>query len=96
MSVSCSRLRWIDVGGVEEDAAIGGLLEFADPRGIAPVMYAPHLRIAVKDCLGDGEGQQVTPEAGTMLLFPSWLVHRVTPYRGTRPRISVAFNFSLR
>jgi hypothetical protein len=38
----------------------------------------------------------VTPEAGTMVLFPSWLIHSVTAYRGNRPRVSVAFNFALR
>ncbi|HEX9464048.1 MAG TPA: putative 2OG-Fe(II) oxygenase [Alphaproteobacteria bacterium] len=33
--------------------------------------------------------------AGTMILFPAWLVHSVHTYTGDRPRISVAFNFSL-
>lgn len=32
------------------------------------------------------------PEAGMLLLFPSWLTHTVNPYRGIRERISVAFN----
>jgi uncharacterized protein (TIGR02466 family) len=57
-------------------------------------MVAPNLRFAVKDCLSAGRGETITPEAGTMILFPSWLVHAVMPYRGTRPRISIAFNFS--
>ena len=34
----------------------------------------------------------VTPEEGLMLLFPSYLVHEVFPYLGTRPRVVVAFN----
>jgi hypothetical protein len=29
------------------------------------------------------------------VLFPSWLLHAVRPYRGARERISVAFNFGL-
>jgi hypothetical protein len=29
------------------------------------------------------------------VLFPSWLLHAVRPYRGDRERISVAFNFGL-
>lgn len=32
------------------------------------------------------------PVTGTMLLFPSFLTHMVAPYRGSKPRISVAFN----
>jgi len=43
-------------------------------------------------CLSAGRGEVVTPQAGTMILFPSWLIHSVTRFRGTRPRISVAFN----
>lgn len=34
----------------------------------------------------------IQPVAGEMLLFPSYLVHFVRPYRGTRRRISIAFN----
>jgi len=34
----------------------------------------------------------VPPEAGLMILFPSYLPHTVYPYEGERPRISVAFN----
>nr|MBP8154217.1 hypothetical protein [Nitrospira sp.] len=29
---------------------------------------------------------------GQCLLFPGWLFHAVNTYRGTAPRISVAFN----
>jgi hypothetical protein len=31
-------------------------------------------------------------ESGDLVLFPSYLIHQVLPYRGTRPRITVAFN----
>ena len=34
----------------------------------------------------------MAPEAGTMLLFPAYLNHMVTPYAGKAPRISIAFN----
>jgi len=34
----------------------------------------------------------VQPRAGLCLVFPSYLPHEVYPYRGSRPRISVAFN----
>ncbi|WP_422908893.1 putative 2OG-Fe(II) oxygenase [Pseudomonas syringae] len=26
-------------------------------------------------------------------MFPSWLMHVVQSYKGTRPRVSIAFNF---
>lgn len=90
-----SGIYWVDDGGVGADPAVGGVLEFADPRSVMPAMHAPHLRVAVKDCLSAGRGEVVTPQAGSMLLFPSWLIHSVSPYRGDRPRISIAFNFSI-
>ena len=34
----------------------------------------------------------IKPEAGRMVLFPSYLQHQVHPYWGEQPRISVAFN----
>jgi uncharacterized protein (TIGR02466 family) len=34
----------------------------------------------------------VKPEAGLMVLFPSYLAHMVFPHEGERPRISIAFN----
>ncbi len=90
-----SGIYWIDDGGVAADPARGGMLELADPRGILPTMVAPQLRCAIAATHGDGEGERVTPEAGTMVLFPSWLVHSVAPYAGPGTRISVAFNFSI-
>jgi uncharacterized protein (TIGR02466 family) len=36
----------------------------------------------------------VTPQDGDMYIFPSWLGHRVNPYRGSATRISLAFNAS--
>ena len=89
-----SGIYWVDDGGAHADPGLGGMLELADPRGIMPEMSAPHLHFAVKDCLSAGRGEVLTPQAGTMILFPSWLIHSVTRFRGPRPRISVAFNFS--
>ena len=90
-----SGVYWVDDGDADGDPAAGGLLELADPRGILPSMVAPHLRCAIEACAGEGGGQAVTPRPGTMVLFPAWLIHSVTPYGGQRPRISVAFNFAL-
>jgi uncharacterized protein (TIGR02466 family) len=34
----------------------------------------------------------ITPDAGLMVLFPSYLAHMVFPHQGDRPRVSIAFN----
>ena len=38
----------------------------------------------------------VRPEAGLVILFPSYLQHSVRLYQGERPRICVPFNAHLR
>jgi len=87
-----SGVYWVDAGDGPEE---GGELELHDPRGILPGFFAPQLRMAIPGCLSAGLTDYVAPETGTMILFPAWLVHAVREYRGIRPRISVAFNFSV-
>jgi uncharacterized protein (TIGR02466 family) len=89
-----SGVYWVDDGGADADETVGGLFEMHDPRGLLPAMYAPALHFAIDGCEDAGTARTLTPKAGMMILFPAWLSHAVTPYRGTRPRISVAFNFS--
>ena len=86
---------YVDDGGIGADASLGGEFEIQDPRGVAPVMYAPSLTFPGPDGAALGESQRLTPQAGMFVLFPSWLSHGVRPYRGTRERISIAVNFSL-
>lgn len=38
---------------------------------------------------------RVTPEPGKLVIFPSWLMHWVTPNYSDDDRISIAFNISL-
>ncbi len=86
---------YINDGGVAADPGLGGEFEIQDPRGPAPVMYAPLLTFAVPGGLTLGSSELLSPRAGMMVLFPSWLMHAVRPYHGTQTRISMAFNFSL-
>lgn len=86
---------YVDDGGVGSDSSLGGEFEIQDPRGVAPVMYAPYLTFPGPDGAALGEAQRLTPQAGMCVVFPSWLSHGVRPYRGTRERISIAINFSL-
>jgi len=68
----------------------GGEIVFRDPRGPAVAMYeTPGIDLP---WVGAGTGIPFTPTTGQLLLFPSWLEHRVEPFEGTGERISIAFN----
>lgn len=81
--------------GSEAGEDVGGEFEILDPRGVAPLMYAPHLKIAINSCLTAGLSEYLKPRTGQMFMFPAWLFHGVRPYRGTRTRLSIAFNLCL-
>ncbi len=86
---------YVDDGGIGADPSLGGEFEVQDPRGVAPMMYAPSLTFPLPDGAALGEAKRLSPRAGKFVIFPSWLAHGVRPYRGTRERISIAINFSL-
>lgn len=90
-----SGVYWVDAGEDDEVEDYGGEFEMHDPRGILPAFYAPRLKYAVPGCLSAGHTDFFFPRTGTMVLFPSWLVHAVRPYTGRRRRISIAFNLSV-
>ena len=70
----------------------GGEIYFRDPRGPAVAMYeTPGIELP---WIGSGLGIPITPATGKLLLFPSWLEHRVEPFEGAGDRISIAFNAS--
>ncbi|MEX2453910.1 MAG: TIGR02466 family protein [Rhodospirillaceae bacterium] len=56
-----------------------GLFEFMDPRP------------------GNIHGgkEVIRPDAGLLMMFPSWLYHYVNPHHGKRERISIAFNMTV-
>lgn len=89
-----SAVYYVDDGGIDGDPALGGELEFMDPRGPGPAMYAPQLAFGSAG-LSVGANEVVRPKAGRMVMFPAWLLHQVRPYWGSRQRISIAFNLSL-
>jgi uncharacterized protein (TIGR02466 family) len=86
---------YVDDGGIADDPALGGEFEIQDPRGVGPAMYAPHLAFAVPGGQSVGASELIRPEAGMLLLFPSWLSHGVRPYAGSMARISIAMNLSI-
>jgi uncharacterized protein (TIGR02466 family) len=89
-----SAVYYVDDGGIDADPTLGGELEFMDPRGPGPAMYAPQLAYGTAG-LSVGANEIVRPKAGRMVMFPAWLLHQVRPYKGAAQRISIAFNLSL-
>lgn len=77
------------------DRTLGGELVLYDPRFPMNAMYAPDFQL--RDSRGQPQQREqiFRPAAGTMVAFPSWLMHSVQPYRGASERISVALNLSL-
>ena len=82
---------WSAVYYLRVDAGEGGELLLFDPRMPGMAMHAPDLRFR------HAGGEQVArhaPFAGSLIIFPSWLTHSVTPWQGAGLRISVAINLS--
>ena len=57
-------------------------------------MNAPDLRYRRPDGQIYNSEARMKPEAGRIVMFPSWLMHAVQPYQGGGRRISVAINLS--
>jgi uncharacterized protein (TIGR02466 family) len=89
-----SAVYYVDDGGIDSDPSLGGELEFMDPRGPGPAMYAPHLAFGSAG-LSVGANEVMRPKAGRLVMFPSWVLHQVRPYRGNVERISIAMNLCL-
>ena len=79
-----SGVYYVDPGTYSADRPLSGVLEFLDPRAGVEAVTAP----------GDpyGEPFRIQPQAGLLVVFPSWLYHWVHPYTGERPRIAISFN----
>lgn len=90
-----SAVFYVDDGGIDGAPTLGGGIEFVDPRGPAPLMAAPSVKMLAPDCATAGLGEIHYPKTGELLVFPAWLGHRVTAYRGVGARISVAMNFAV-
>ncbi len=76
---AASLVYFLDLG----DAESGGLFLFTDPR--------------LKVCCKHEPGRMTYPvgpdlSPGVLMMFPSQCVHMVTPYSGTRPRITLSWN----
>ncbi len=79
-----SGVYYVDIGDETPGDDLSGRIEFIDPR----------VGIGWPKVPGDPFKQRTLfkPEAGRMFMFPGWLRHYVHPYKGEKPRISIAFN----
>jgi uncharacterized protein (TIGR02466 family) len=78
-----SGVYYVDAGespGQHDSAA----LRLIDPIPGSAASFLPRVVPVHKD---------IEPVPGLMVVFPSYLPHAVHPHRGSRPRISIAFNF---
>lgn len=68
------------INDAQPDAAESrGWIEFGRPANHLPLTQAPQIKI-------------IKPETGKLLLFPSYLAHRVLPFKDDQIRISIAFD----
>ncbi len=67
-----------------------GAIRFEDPR-LTMMMAAPTRHDGAPEDLRTFV--YVEPEAGTVLLWESWLRHEVMPHEGKGERVSVSFNY---
>jgi uncharacterized protein (TIGR02466 family) len=79
-----SGVYYVDAGESGGDA--GGVLMLGDPRAGAGMVLGDSNRF------DSASAVEIPPRTGELLIFPSWLVHWVTPYQSDAPRISVSFN----
>ena len=79
-----SGVYYVDIGTQSAEHPLSGLLEFMDPRPFVEMVSTPGMPF--------GLPVRIQPEAGLMVIFPSWLYHHVHAYVGDGARIAVAFN----
>jgi uncharacterized protein (TIGR02466 family) len=82
---------WSVVYYVRVGKGAGGRLVLHDPRMPALRMHAPGLQL--KDATPE-QVARIEPQAGQIIMFPSWLSHGVEAWDGEGLRISIAMNLS--
>jgi uncharacterized protein (TIGR02466 family) len=68
-----------------------GVISFSDPRSAAQVLVPPMTEFSPWTL----PKISYQPQAGTMLLFPSWLLHGVEMNMSSELRISLSFNIGM-
>lgn len=87
-NASWSAIYCVDRGDSDDPAS--GAVRFQDPKNDSLMYRDPaNAQLQQPYLLGS---TQLTHRDGQMVVFPSYLMHEVFPYRGQRPRIVVALN----
>ena len=77
---------YVDDGGVGDDPTLGGEFEIQDPRGVAPMMYAPYLTFRAPMAQPSASRRGRTA-AGMLVVFPSWLSQASAPIAAARAHL---------
>jgi hypothetical protein len=78
-----------------DDGALGGEVELGDPRGALPAMVAPHLAFRIPGGGNAGQSEIIRPQAGMILLHPSWQPRGERRYEGDGQRVTVEFDLAV-
>lgn len=82
---TASLVYFFDPGDPDADDPDAGRFSFVDPR-------LARCCTAQEGCLTNSLYVNMIP--GTLIMFPGAVVHAVNPYRGKRPRITIAWNIN--
>lgn len=75
----------VSMGDEDHTDPMSGKFAISDPR--LPLCCPTQKNLMSSNYMPDFK-------AGSMIVFPSSVVHMVTPYRGTKPRITIAWNIN--
>ncbi|MGH6871805.1 MAG: putative 2OG-Fe(II) oxygenase [Rhizomicrobium sp.] len=78
-----------------DDPALGGEIELGDPRGALPAMVAPHLAFRIPGGGNAGQTEIIRPQAGMILLHPSWQPRGERRYAGEGQRVTIEFDLAV-
>ena len=78
---------YVAVGTPMPDTPMNGRLELRDPAPAAQFARIPGFRC--------GQPMLIKPDAGMMIVFPSYIEHGVHPFHGEGHRISIAINVTV-
>lgn len=79
----------------QDDEALGGEVELADPRGVLPAMVAPQYGYRIPNGLTSGQVETIRPQSGMIILHPSWLPRGERRFDGAGQRVTVEFDLTL-
>jgi len=78
-----------------DDDALGGQFELGDPRGALAAMVAPHLAFRIPGGVNAGQTEIIRPQAGMILMHPSWQPRGERRYEGEAQRVTVEFELAV-